>query len=148
MLNVIQAQVLMCVEFSKGPSLPSCLQLLLFSLSQLLWGLYLMSSVLLSPLLQSSISILSLSVFLKPELCPFLLSVSLLNVLLCSFTLEVGISIVKPCPCVPNSTVNFCTDRRNSWIWSSHNFTVIYWHPLFLPIGGIRKSFCLSLSKG
>lgn len=33
--------VLMCVEFNEGPSLPSCLQLLLFSLSHLLWGLYL-----------------------------------------------------------------------------------------------------------
>lgn len=94
----------MCVEFNEGPSLPSCLQLFLFSLSHLLGGLYFMSSVLLSPLLKSSISIicvfgsraLSLPSWYVPSECPpgF-------------FTIEVGISIVKPCPGVPNSTLNF-----------------------------------------
>lgn len=50
-------------------------------------GFIFMSSVLLSLLLKSSISILSLSVFLIAELCPFLLGMSLLNVLLFSFAL-------------------------------------------------------------
>lgn len=49
----------------------------------------------------------SLSVFLVAELCPCLLGMFLLNVLLVFFTIEVSISIVKPCPCVPNSALNF-----------------------------------------
>lgn len=81
--------------------------LVIFSVTSVV-GFVFMSSVLLSPLLKSSISILSLSIFLIAELCPFLLGMSLLNVLL-----EIGISTVKPCARVPNSPLS-CTDGRNS----------------------------------
>ena len=35
------------------------------------------------------------------------------------------------------------TDRRNSWIQSWQNLTLIYQHPLFLCIGSIRRRFWL-----
>lgn len=115
MVSVVQAQVLTCVEFNKGPSLPLLFAtLVILSVTSVV--------VFVFCVLGASVHTMQILHFNYFSVCIFdsrTMSLpscmSLLNVLLFSFTLEVGLSIVRPCPHVPNSTLQFHVLTGGIW---------------------------------